>query len=40
MTRGKSSSQKARRPSSAQVIFLALTIVILLSFVLSLFIKV
>jgi hypothetical protein len=34
------SPSKTRRPSTAQIIFLALTVIIILSFVLSLFINV
>lgn len=39
MARSKSQSKKTNRPSAAQVIFVVLTLVIILSFVLSLFIN-
>ena len=39
MAKGKSAEKKPYRPSAAQIIFVALTVIILLSFVLSLFAK-
>ncbi len=39
MARGKSQSGKSNRPSASQVIFVVLTLIIVLSFVLSLFIN-
>lgn len=39
MARGKSQSKKTNRPSTAQIVFVVLTLIIVLSFVLSLFIK-
>lgn len=39
MARGKSQSKKANRPSTNQIIFVILTLVIILSFVLSLLVK-
>jgi hypothetical protein len=36
MPKDKSRKAKSRRPSTAQIVFLALTLVIILSFVLSL----
>jgi hypothetical protein len=40
MSRRQSPSRGARRPSTAQIVFLALTVVIILSFLLSLFVRV
>ncbi|MFN2121229.1 MAG: hypothetical protein ACK2T0_12635 [Anaerolineales bacterium] len=40
MSKNKSHSQQTRRPSAAQIVFLVLTIIIILSFVLTLFIQV
>lgn len=40
MARKQQSAPRARRASTAQVVFLALTIIIILSFVLSLFVQV
>lgn len=39
MAKGKSQTSKANRPSTNQIIFTVLTIVIILSFVLTLFIN-
>ncbi len=39
MARGKTQPSKANRPSTNQIIFTALTVVIILSFVLTLFIN-
>ena len=39
MARGKTPPRKTNRPSANQVVFVALTVVIILSFVLSLFIN-
>jgi hypothetical protein len=39
MARGKTQPKKANRPSTAQVVFAVLTVVIILSFVLTLFIN-
>ncbi len=39
MAKSKSQSSKANRPSTSQIIFTALTVVIILSFVLTLFIN-
>ncbi len=40
MPRKQSTSHASRRPSTAQLVFLILTLVIILSFVLSLFVQV
>ncbi|HET6845762.1 MAG TPA: hypothetical protein VFH29_02950 [Anaerolineales bacterium] len=40
MSPKQTSTRGARRPSTAQIVFLALTVVIILSFVLSLFVQV
>ncbi len=40
MAKGKSQPKKANRPSTAQIIFVALTLIIILSFVLTLFVKI
>ncbi len=40
MSKDRSRSKKAHRPSTAQIIFLVLTVIIVLSFVLSLVINV
>ena len=39
MARSKSQSKKSNRPSTSQVVFVVLTLVIILSFVLTLFIN-
>ena len=39
MTKGKSQSKKANRPSTSQIIVVVLTLMIILSFILSLFVK-
>ena len=39
MARGKTPPKKANRPSTNQIIFVILTLVIILSFVLSLLVK-
>jgi hypothetical protein len=39
MARGKTQSGKVNRPSTSQIIFTVLTLVIILSFVLTLFIN-
>ena len=39
MARGKTQPKKAKRLSTAQLVFVVLTVVIILSFVLSLFIN-
>jgi len=39
MAKGKSQSKKTNRPSTNQIIFVVLTLVIILSFILSLFVK-
>ncbi len=39
MARGKTPSRKTNRPSTNQIIFVVLTLVIILSFVLSLLVK-
>jgi hypothetical protein len=39
MARSKTQPKKTNRPSTSQMIFVALTVVIILSFVLSLFIN-
>jgi hypothetical protein len=39
MARGKPQSNKTKRPSTSQMIFTAMTIIIILSFVLTLFIN-
>lgn len=39
MARGKTQPKKTHRPSTAQIVFVVLTVVIILSFVLSLFIN-
>jgi len=39
MAKGKSQSKKVKSPSASQIIFVVLTLIIVLSFVLSLFIK-
>lgn len=39
MARGNTQSKKTNRPSTSQIIFVALTLIIILSFVLSLFIN-
>lgn len=39
MARSKTQTRKTNRPSTSQIIFTVLTLVIVLSFVLSLFIK-
>jgi hypothetical protein len=40
VSKNKSRNQRIKRPSAAQIIFLVLTIIIILSFVLTLFIQV
>lgn len=40
MAKGKTQTKKTNRPSTAQIIFVVLTLVIILSFVLSLFVKI
>ncbi len=40
MSKAKTNPKKSRRPSTAQIIFLVLTLIIVLSFVLSLVIQV
>jgi hypothetical protein len=39
MAKGKMQAKKTNRPSTSQIIFIVLTLVIILSFVLSLFVK-
>ena len=39
MAKGKTQPKKSNRPSTSQVVFVALTLIIVLSFVLSLFIN-
>ncbi len=39
MARGKTQPNKANRPSTAQIIFTVLTVIIILSYVLTLFIN-
>ncbi len=39
MARGKTQPKKSNRPSTSQIIFAVLTVVIILSFVLTLFIN-
>ncbi|HEY9152460.1 MAG TPA: hypothetical protein VIN60_06200 [Anaerolineales bacterium] len=39
MAKGKSQSKKVNRPSTSQIIFVVLTLIIVLSFILSLFVK-
>ena len=39
MARGNTPPKKGNRPSTAQIVFFVLTLIIILSFVLSLFVK-
>jgi uncharacterized membrane protein YidH (DUF202 family) len=39
MPKAKTRSRKSNRPTTAQIVFVALTLIIVLSFVLSLFVK-
>ncbi|HUI89885.1 MAG TPA: hypothetical protein VLX61_14300 [Anaerolineales bacterium] len=39
MAKRKSQTKKVNRPSTSQIIFVVLTLVIILSFILSLFVK-
>ncbi len=39
MARGKTQAKKVKGPSTSQIVFVVLTLVIILSFVLSLFVK-
>jgi hypothetical protein len=39
MAKGRNQARKTKRPSMAQIIFIILTLVIVLSFLLSLFVK-